>query len=291
MLVKPHQYAKHMMPAHLNRTQFIQLLQHPTVITDKASAPLAIWGIMTENVQLDEASGMPRNIGNNIDRIYALQLDYDDGTTIGQFIETYSEWEFYLYTSYSYGFKQGDRFRVIMPLAEPIMKDLYNPLTKQHLCQHFRGADETFKDWGHWQILPCVRSSTAPYRFHINHGTETEKLDLFSLDFQRLLKNRYDQEQAARLAEEEAARAIRDNILIMPAPGEAAKTGNHDMSGAVNWAQQQLDLMTEGSRNHTMWNVLCWLKSKEVDRWDASCLQVPPDCQREFDSMLDRLFA
>lgn len=182
-LVKPHQYAKHMYPAEITASAWLDLLKDPPVFPDKDRAPLAIYGTMSSSPEGVDVGGMmrPRCTGANVDSIFALQLDYDDGITIRQFAEQYSRYRWTLYTSYSYGYKPNDRFRVVMPLATPMPCELLESRrVKANLLWNFPHVDRCCMDRGHWQILPCVHAKDAPYMYLQNDGEKWGGDDVWS---------------------------------------------------------------------------------------------------------------
>ena len=121
--------------------------------------------------ELVPPSFRPHCIGENIASISALQLDYDSGMTIDGFCTMYADYGFLLYTSHSYGYKPGERFRVVMPLATPLdCSLLQNARVKRSLEFQFPNVDACCFDRGHFQILPCVRSRESPYIHRTNRG-------------------------------------------------------------------------------------------------------------------------
>lgn len=171
-LVKPNQYSRTMYESMITGEQWKALFEHPPVYNNKDRAPLAIYGTAVAEPELDESTGMPRCTGGNVGQLFALQLDYDSGLTIDQFSTMYKEFRWSLYTSYSYGYKEGDRFRVVVPLAHPLpCRLLRNRRVRKNLLFHFPHVDESALHAGHWQILPCVREQGAPYIHRQNQGT------------------------------------------------------------------------------------------------------------------------
>ena len=172
-LLKPHQYSRVMQPCSVTPAQWLEMFEHPPVIPDKGRAPLAIYGTAVESPELDPESGLPRCTGANVDSLFAIQLDFDSGVTVEGFQERYARYRWSLYTSHSHGYK-GDspRFRVIVPLADPLpCAVLRSRRVRRNLTTwHFPGADPTFAERGHWQILPCIREEGAPYIHIRNQG-------------------------------------------------------------------------------------------------------------------------
>lgn len=188
------------MPMSIDSGDWLRMLENPPVFTDKDKAPLAIYGTMVTDPELDTDSRRPRCTGANVASIYALQLDYDSGVTIQQFFERYGQYRFTLYTSYSYGYKPNDRFRVILPLGSPMPCHLLqNRRVKENLLWHFPNVDKCCMDRGHWQILPCIRSKGAPYLYYQNKEGKLWGGDEFWIEYERWVRE--DEEELARRSE------------------------------------------------------------------------------------------
>ena len=201
-LLKPNQYWKHMVPCSISTDDWLRMLREPPVFSDKSRAPLAIYGTMSSNPEPVDVRGAnrPRCTGENVESIFALQLDYDSGFSIRQFCEHYSKYRFTLYTSYSYGFKPNDRFRVVMPLATPMPCYLLNnKRVRNNLLWHFPNVDESCTVRGHWQILPCVRAKGAPYLYYQHKDGALWGGDDFWGEYARWVKE--DEEEFARRRE------------------------------------------------------------------------------------------
>lgn len=173
LLLKPHQFSRTMQAVTATGRQWLDLFENPPVIPDKTRAPLAIFGTMVADPELDPDTGLPRCTASNVDSIYALQLDYDSGKSIEGFSREYAAYRWSLYTSHSHGYKgESDRFRVVMPLETPMpMRILRSAKVRRHLMSfHFPGVDKSCFDRGHWQILPCIREPGATYVHLQNPG-------------------------------------------------------------------------------------------------------------------------
>lgn len=169
-LVKPNQYSKTMQYMAAPNEWWDSLLANPPMIQDKDRCPLAIFGTPVSNPEHDMETGKMRCIGANVDSIYALALDYDNGITIEQFMDEYRDRRFSLYTSYSYGIKEGDRFRVVIPLAKPMPCDLLTcKRVRDNLSFQYHGIDPNTFSCGHWEILP-VRNPAGKYFYYKNPG-------------------------------------------------------------------------------------------------------------------------
>ena len=190
-----------------------ELIANPPVMPDKSGAPLAIYGRCVADPDIDPGSGYPRCTGSNVDSIFALQLDFDSGMTIDSFMEANRALRYSLYTSYSYGVKEGDRFRVVVPLSRSMPCELLqNGRVRKNLLFHFRGVDQCCFDRGHWQILP-VRNPAGKYEY-IKHLGEPWNPDI---ETYKLWKKEDDEEFARRAmaareraAEVDVARLVAD---------------------------------------------------------------------------------
>lgn len=265
-----------MQPVYVSSDAWTELITHPRIIDDKSKAGLIIWGRMTDNVELSY-SGLPRCIKDNLDYITVLQIDYDDGMTIDEFVQKYKDYRFDLYTSYNYGFKPNDRFRVMLPLAERIYMRHICPPTRELLEETFPGVDVTCFDRCHWQVLPYVRSEDAPYRFVRNPG---KLLDLFPVNKFADLADDYD-----------TYRTLNQQIRELDKVGKRPPREYNPHAKALEWAQNQINETPEGRRNSEYFRILMWLKNKvECDLYDVLDLEVPCDMQDEFTEMAARIF-
>lgn len=270
LLLKPHQYSRYMKYAKVSATGWQRLISSPAVIPNKDEAPLAIWGRMTETVEIDLESAMPRCTASNVSHIYALQIDVDNGCTIDNFVSDYHRYSYQLYTSYSYGYKEGDRFRVIFPLAEPLYTSWLVPPVKKVLTDMFDMVDTTCFDQAHWQILPCIRSAEAPYRY-IQHDGET-------LSFSR--------DNFAEVSKE-----YRESAHWKREIAEADKDPRSNHEGALKWAQKVFDETQEGSRNRTVFSKLMWLRDTVGATYgEVITLRAPVGFDDEMYRMIERIY-
>lgn len=231
-LLKPFNESKFMRVANITKSQWNSLISAPLVYEFKDNAPLAIWGRLTDTVEPDEESHQPRCIADNVHSIYALQVDVDNGCTMDEFARDYHRYSYQMYTSYSYGFKQGDRFRAIFPLAEPIMTRWLVPPVKKILKNMFDMSDESCFDRGHFQIMPVVRAKDAPYIYTQHDG---ELLSFKHDNFERLA-DEYDKELDA----------FKKKL-------DADRDKDADHTWILNCVQKDFDATLEGSRDITVY--------------------------------------
>lgn len=208
-LVRPNTYSKYMQVMQMSNDAWTRLFMNPPVFDDKKRAPLAIFGTAVDKPEIDKESRRPRCTGSNVESLFALQLDYDSSMTIDRFCTQYGKFRWSLYTSYSYGFKPGDRFRVIVPLGAPLPCHLLqNRRVKANLGWHFPNVDTCCFDRGHWQILPAIRAKGAPYVHIKNDGQLWGNADMWG-EYARWVRE--DEEEFARRKEQAQERIAEVN--------------------------------------------------------------------------------
>lgn len=271
-LLKPGTYSTYMKLLKCTRDSWNNLIANPMVIDDKFKAPLLIWGTLSETVEVDTDYGYPRCIGDNIKNIKALQVDIDNGCPIEEFQKKYSKYSYQLYTSYNYGFKEGDRYRAIFPLEDAFEMRYLCPPVKQALISVFPDVDQTCFDKGHWQIVPAVRSKDAPYKY-IQHEGET--LDLLELTEYTKLYNEYQWDIGMRKSLREMEQ----------------KPTHSSHEGALRKAQEVIDAAVPGTRNSEYFKILNWLHGTvEADEDEAYSLDFPMDMYNEAHAMISRIW-
>jgi hypothetical protein len=253
----------------ISREAWDKLIAHPLVRDEKKSAPLLIWGHMADILEIDPTSNLPRCTGDNVGPLFALQVDIDNGCRIDEFVRCYHRYSFQLYTSYSFGFKEGDRFRAIFGLKEPLQTKWLVPPVKAVLNDLFPMCDESCWDRAHWQIVPCIRANDAPYKFLQHDG---KRLSFVGEDLEKMATE-YQDDAHWRKEVRKADYSTR--------PHEAA----------LKKAQQILDEAVEGTRNRTMYSVLRWLHDKvQAEENEVYELNPPTDMDDEFNNMIVRIW-
>lgn len=269
-LNKPKNECKYMTVGNMTKAMWNWRLQHPLIMEDKSEAPLAIWGDLTDYPEIDVNSGYPRCIGDNVNSMYALQVDVDNGCTMSEFVRDFHRYSFQLYTSYGYGFKPGDRFRVIFPLKERLYIKWLVPPVKQILKDLFSMSDPTCFDKGHFQIVPCVRSNDAPYRYLQHDG---ELLSFATDNFGKIAMEYSEDFHWKR----EIAEADRD------------PNANH--AGALKYVQEVFDKTEVGSRDRVVYAKLMFLKDTVGCTFDEVInLRPPVGFDEEYVAKVNRLY-
>ncbi|MBL5903081.1 DEAD/DEAH box helicase family protein [Serratia fonticola] len=89
----------------------------------------------------------------NVIAHYAVVLDIDDGISMDEVRSDLNDYEHLIYSSGGQGIKQGERFRVILPLKRPISADVYNEFSES-LRKRFWYSDASFSKTLQIQYLP-----------------------------------------------------------------------------------------------------------------------------------------
>lgn len=268
-LLKPFNGSTVMRPIKVTKDQWDRLIANPMVLDDKAKAPLIIFGTMTPNVEVDLDYGLPRCIADNVDELYALSVDVDNGLPMADFERTFHRYAYQMYTTYSWhNGKEGDRYRAVFPLKERLkVKWLEGPV-KKYLLEFFNMADPTCFDRGHWQVLPCVQSRENDYRYVQHQG---ELLSFAHKNFDQMWTEYKEDFHWKR----EIAEADRD------------PSANH--TGALNYVQRIFDETNEGSRNRTCFAKIKWLHETVGCTYDeVICLRAPRGYDDDYIKMVDR---
>jgi hypothetical protein len=144
------------------------------------------------------------------------------------------------------------------------------PPVKKVLMDMFDMVDTTCFDQAHWQILPCIRATDAPYRY-IRHDGDT-------LSFAR--------DNFATLAEE-----YRESAHWKREIAEADRDPRDNHDGALRWVQKVLDDTQEGSRNRTSYAKLMWLRDTVGASYaEVLSLRSPAGFEEEFAKMIERIY-
>lgn len=283
MLIRKHFKDKTLHIVTMTTEQWLDIIRRPIIRADKDKGALGIYGTLKESVKPSKYS--PREAAycaDNIDSIYMLQLDYDNGVSIDEFINEHKDLSYVLYTSHSHGYKgNSDRFRVVIQLSEPLKIDSMGPQFKEYMSKLW-GVDPTCFDRGHCQLVPMVRSNDSPYRWHINKGKHYEipwnEINSYVTDFEK------------KCMFEDAM--LKWNRKWYPKPDEPEPDEEEVRRRQMKWAENELSIMIEGSRNSTAFAVLAYLKRNEFDYDDVEHLSdmVDFDFKEEFDSMVRRMF-
>lgn len=270
-LYKPFNGSSYMQPIRVTRDQWNRLIANPMVLNDKKKAPLMIFGSMAEYVELDNESGKPRCTGANIDELYALQVDVDNGTTMEAFERDFHRYSYQLWTTYSWhNGKEGDRYRAVFPLKEPIkVRWLVKPV-KDILINLFDMADQSCFDRGHWQCLPCVGGRDKPYRYVQHQG---EYLSFSHENFGKMAEE-YENDMKAYL---QKLHDDRD-------PGE-------DKSWMLRHTQNVFDKTVEGERDKTVYSKLSWLRDEGFSYNDVMSLRPPYGFEMDYVKKVNYVFS
>ncbi|CAI1684035.1 hypothetical protein [Serratia liquefaciens] len=110
-------------------------------------------------VMAEMRPNMPRT-ADNVIAFHAIILDIDDGASYDDVRNDLRDYEYVLYSSGGTGLKQGDRFRVILPLNVPMPAHDWKKYNTS-LSERFSYSDECFKKGIQIQYLPVLNTAFA----------------------------------------------------------------------------------------------------------------------------------
>lgn len=277
VLLKPHFYSGNMAIFELGQTEWLNFLRCPLTKANKEDTPLFTYGNLVKCPEPGSARGFLHAISGNIESYNAVQLDYDEFVTLDGFIREFKDkFAFWAYTTYNYGFKKGDRFRVVIPLGHPLPASMMGPAYCKVMMREFPGCDPSCFAQAHFQALPCVRDAHAPFRYYINSHAK-----------------RYDIPVAKVAAERKSMERLRLMDMAV-ARFRAQFDGEDDEINRVNnqiaWAQRKFDEATEGHRNNTMFSTLMYLMRQNVPAYRIAELTPPSGSEDEWERMLIKIY-
>lgn len=288
LLIKPFFMTDAMKASVVTEEKLIDRIKNPIVKDNKEYAPLYVFG--TPNFPYLPAEGDPdsaRACYDNIKDYEAIVLDFDAGRTVDSFIEDFKDkFKFFLYTSYNHGYKPTPRFRVIIPLLNPIPMHMLDGGGYRHIMEGmFPDIDGTSFDRGHFQVIPCVRQKNEPnYRYYINQSnklfciTEDQIKKADKLVYRLHSQMKMFSEAAQRLHEELYGREWNDD-------DEEKRIQNQ-----LKWAQSYLDTNCfQGNRDICCFEVLKYLSKNGLISY-AYSLSVPSDFQKEWEAKVRRFY-
>ncbi len=107
---------------------------------------------------------------SNVIAHYAVVLDIDDGISVQDVQKDLSQYEYVLYSSGGTGIKHGERFRVILPLAETLSAEQWAEWSES-LKKRFHYSDASFSKSLQIQYLPQLNTVHADkFVSHHNQG-------------------------------------------------------------------------------------------------------------------------
>lgn len=282
MLLRKNFYDTALHEVAIERSRFLDLIRHPIVNPTKEDIPLGIYGKLVASPMPNSDNSGPHYCADNVDSIYMLQLDYDSGISIDEWCETHWQYKYVIYTSHSHGYKGGsDRFRVILPLSEPLKTSQMGRFFKSAMAKIWQ-CDASCFDRAHCQVIPAIRTADSPYRYVIHSEGQPYTIPWDAVETERRLAQQVKDFDSAVL-DYNAQWDTREPIE--PDEEEIRRR-------QLRWAENRLMEATEGCRNSTAFSVLCYLKSNGFDAYDAQGLSyaLDADFQGEFERMIMRMF-
>ncbi|MBU9818357.1 hypothetical protein J1782_00420 [Rahnella sp. BCC 1045] len=111
--------------------------------------------------------GKPRS-SENVVAFHAIVLDIDGGATVSEVQEDLRQFEYVMYSSGGTGIKEGDRFRVVMPLHSPLTPYEWKYYASS-LNERFPYSDQSFSKSLQIQYFPMLNTAHVD-KFIYYHG-------------------------------------------------------------------------------------------------------------------------
>lgn len=142
----------------LTWNKVLEIVQHPTEHTDKGSIPLWSFYHFVEKPVMTWAG--EKAIGRNMEAIYALIVDYDNGTVQMEDLDSLIPYKHVAYSSPSNSL-EVTKFRVIVPLDKPLdNKFMRCQKVRKYLCGIFGDCDPSTFDYFRRQRMPSKLPKT-----------------------------------------------------------------------------------------------------------------------------------
>lgn len=125
---------------------------------------------------------------DNVINYYAIVLDIDGSISISDVKNNLKEYEYLLYSTGSQGLKEGDRFRVILPLLNPVSKDEYNSYSVS-LMSIFYYSDPSFCKTLQLQYLPFINKAYESE--FISEHNQGSFFDITKLEKNQIIENKF----------------------------------------------------------------------------------------------------
>jgi len=281
-LVKQYFWTDAMRYTEITAKRWLELLEHPLVREDKRNAPLAVYGDLVDTpMPSNDDPCRPRAVWDNISCYHCLQVDYDNGRTMDDFIDEYKDkCAFWCWTSHSNGFKQNERWRAVIPLDEPLQTSEMGHAYREVMGELFPGSDLSCFDRAHFQVLPVIRPDGAEfYKYYINRSKKR-----FSIP-KDLVKERA--ESITRRNEycnlfSEASEELRSQLY-----GDRYDDDDLRIANQLRWVQNQLETIYEGNRNNVIFACFGYMQRNGLLDY-AHTIDVPPIAYDEWYKMMKR---
>ena len=127
----------------------------------------------------DNGDKIVKRVGSNINQYHLLTLDYDDGMTVDEAKEHFSDLEYLGYTSHNHKKDGIEKFRLVFPLTEPVTPDDIRN-RKDEILSWAESADKSTLSIGRCFYLPsCPESRLQHAEVWCDEG---KLLDLLSFE-------------------------------------------------------------------------------------------------------------
>lgn len=180
---------------HITRDSIVDFVRNPKLVAvrcynndrEEAKMHIPLW-------RFGEPSLSPRPFGpdsnlmmktcDNVRTNTILCLDFDSDLSMDDFRNQNDAYTYYMYTTTGYGYKPGDRFRILMPHAEPMLNNVLMAVmpcdVNSTYASLYQMVASQFDWWRHldasaarnWQCIPAILDRGSPYKYDVH---ETDK--------------------------------------------------------------------------------------------------------------------
>lgn len=221
--------------------------------------------------------------GENMGRLTAIVLDYDHGTVYDDVKTMIGEkgWKAYMHTSFSHS-EEENRFRVIMPLQDPIEAGKLKERTfRDSIFTKFQGCDPCSLSIARFFKMPaCPKDRMPMYRYDALDGKFFNEMDYFFNYCSMNMK-----QQAKEVARKE--KEYRQRKILEKNEGRNI--------GAVKWVRNELEYLPPwnmGNNNHQkILSFNGWLTKKiglnQSEREDIILPYINPEYEKEVKDIIN----
>lgn len=158
--------------------KLLYIVDNPSEHLDKMLIPLWSFYHLVDNPKTTWNG--PLAIGKNMESIYALIIDYDDGVIKMSDLPQIFSCKYVAYSSPSNSYEK-EKFRVIVPLKQAVPNRLFKcPSVRNFLNEKFKGCDHSTFDYFRRQRVPSKLPETV---YHTSVGVgENMGLDTLQME-------------------------------------------------------------------------------------------------------------
>lgn len=179
----------------ITRDSLVEFIAKPRVLAlrcyqndrEEAKKHIPLWRFGEPILNPKPFASDPKLIMKTCDNVRIntiLCLDFDSELSMDDYRTQNEAYTYYMYTTSGYGYKPGDRYRVLMPLAVPVPNDMLMAAMPCEVSSAYTSLYQMvasqFDWWRHldasaarnWQCIPAILEHGSPYKYDVH---ETDK--------------------------------------------------------------------------------------------------------------------